>query len=53
MQDVLLVDVLNENVKGFGGAVDFLVELEVGRDRKLDAQHGSCDRLHVCRRLDL
>mmetsp|Transcript_6109 Transcript_6109/g.13307 ORF Transcript_6109/g.13307 Transcript_6109/m.13307 type:complete len:274 (+) Transcript_6109:2928-3749(+) len=52
VQNVLLVDVLDEYVEGLGRAVDLGLELEVGRDRELNAQDGARDGLHVRGKLE-
>ena len=51
VEDVLLVDVLDQDVEELGLAVDLGLELEVGRDGELDAQHRARDRLDVRREL--
>ena len=50
--DRLLVRVLHDHVKRLEGAVRLRVELEVGRDCKLDTQHRARDGLHVSRELE-
>ena len=46
VQHPLLVDILDEHVEE-GVTVHLGLELEVGRDGEIDAQHGARDGLHV------
>lgn len=52
VQNVLLVDVFDQDVEWFRRAVHSRIELEVGRDRQLDAQHGARNGLDMGREVE-
>ena len=46
-EDDLTVDILSEDEKRLGAAVDLLIPAEVGHNGQVDAQEGTGNRLYL------